>query len=160
VAGTKVVARAIWDGWKDDELADAEQVQLVMGRGRSRRPVEIRGLPDEAASSRQVTRWAVLACNAMVAAVVLAAVAFTSGQQESQQFDDGMRVVAAGLPEGVQLSGTVNYAVEDGNDNIVGYVVNGARGDQEVLCRAIVATGHVECVDLPVNWLYFDDEWK
>lgn len=111
-------------------------------------------------TGRPMLLLTVLTAVAVVIAVVSAAVAFTSGQGEARQNEAAIGTVSRGLPEGVALSGTLNHTVLDGDDHVLGYVVNGWAGDKEVLCRAIIATEKVECIDLPVNWLYFEDEWK
>lgn len=111
-------------------------------------------------TGRPMLLMTVLTAVACVIAVASAAVAFTSGQGEARQNEEAIDTVARGLPEGVALSGTVNHTVLDGGNHVLGYVVNGWAGDKEVLCRAIIATEKVECIDLPVSWLYFEDAWK
>lgn len=96
----------------------------------------------------------------MVLWLMLLVIAFLSDQTEAERFEAGMVAVSAGVPAGVELSGTVNRAVVNGDNKVIGYVVNGFRGDTDVLCRAVLATGVVECIDLPVNWLSSDDGWE
>lgn len=89
---------------------------------------------------------------ATLSTVVVLFAQIKSDAFESKQFEDAIDFVGAAAPSDVVLIGSVAHAVVGGDDEVVAYVVNGVQGEREVLCRGVVATGDVSCIDLEGNW--------